>query len=384
MIINPNMKILQLGKFYPIIGGVEKVMYDLLDGLSGHGIECDMLCANVEPMAPMRPISVRENAHVICTQTIMKKFATMLSPQMISTLRRICSHYDIIHIHHPDPMAALSLKLSGYKGKVVLHWHSDILKQEYLLKLYMPLQNWLINRADIIVGTSPVYVAQSPHLRTVQHKCTYLPIGIDALTWNEDKVKQIRRKYYGKKIIFSLGRLVHYKGFEYLVDAARYLPDDYVVLIGGSGELKDELQKRIAENNLQGKVVLLGRVPDEDLSDYFRACSIFCLSSIQKTEAFAIVQIEAMACQRPIVATNIPASGVSWVNAHEESGLNVNPQDSKALSDAIIRIMENDALYEKLSTGAKDRYERLFRKEAMIDKCINIYRDCLKPPHSSL
>lgn len=83
-------------------------------------------------------------------------------------ITKINSNYDIIHIHHPDPMAAFALLLSGYKGKVVLHWHSDILKQRFLLKFFMPLQNWLIKRSDMIVGTTPVYVAQSPHLSKVQ------------------------------------------------------------------------------------------------------------------------------------------------------------------------------------------------------------------------
>jgi rhamnosyl/mannosyltransferase len=83
----------------------------------------------------------------------------MVSPAMVSHLRMIASEYDIIHVHHPDPMAALALRLSGYQGKVVLHWHSDIVKQKKLLSLYLPLQKWLIRRADLIVGTTPVYLA---------------------------------------------------------------------------------------------------------------------------------------------------------------------------------------------------------------------------------
>lgn len=162
------MRILQLGKFYPIQGGVEKVMLDLLDGFSKKGIYCDMLCANSMIGEATQVIEYNKFAKIYCAKAFCKKFATMLSWQMVKMLHQISSNYDIIHIHHPDPMAAFALLLSGYKGKVVLHWHSDILKQRLLLKFFMPLQNWLIKRADMIVGTTPVYVAQSPHLRKVQ------------------------------------------------------------------------------------------------------------------------------------------------------------------------------------------------------------------------
>src|SRR5690606_25674343 len=157
------MKVLQLGKFYPIRGGVEKVMYDILLGLSERGIQCDMLCASTEEF-PQEDIKLNEYARVFVIKTSLKVAATMLAPAMIARLRKIAVVYDIIHIHHPDPMAALALYLSGYRGKVILHWHSDILKQKALLRVYKPLQTWLINRANLIVGTTPVYVSQSEFL----------------------------------------------------------------------------------------------------------------------------------------------------------------------------------------------------------------------------
>lgn len=371
------MRILQLGKFYPIQGGVEKVMFDLLDGMSKQGITCDMLCANAYVGQSLRIIQHNDNSQIISTSTLCKKFATMISPQMVVELRKICSNYDIVHVHHPDPMAALALFFSGYKGKVVLHWHSDILKQKKLLMFFMPLQKWLLNRADIIVGTTPVYVSQSPHLKTVLQKCTYLPIGIDKVSPDPVKVNEIRRKYGNKKIVFSLGRLVEYKGYKYLVEAAKFLSSSYVVLIGGSGPLKNELHKQILENGLQEKIHLLGRISDAELPSYYGACDMYCLPSIMKTEAFAIVQVEAMSCGKPVVATKIPESGVSWVNADGESGLNVPIKDSKALANAIERILDDRNLYHQLAKGAKERFNHLFLKEKMVDECIGKYESLL-------
>ncbi|MGI6232496.1 MAG: glycosyltransferase [Prevotella sp.] len=372
------MKVLQLGKFYPINGGVEKVMLDLTRGLSGKGIPCDMLCTSSEYSSKTIIHKISSNSQIICTPTLLKKYATTISPRMIMVLRRICKDYDIIHVHHPDPMAALALLLSGYKGKVVLHWHSDIVKQHFLLKLYMPLQNWLINRADIIVGTTPVYVEQSPHLKHARHKLTSLPIGIEPVKPNPLAVEKIRQFYHGKKIIFSLGRLVEYKGFRYLIDAASMLPDDCVVLIGGSGPLYQELEAQIERLHLQDKVFLLGRLSDKDLPNYYGACDLYCLSSIYKTEAFAIVQIEAMSCGKPVVATKIPGSGVDWVNKDGVSGLNVPPCQAQALSTTINTLLTDRLLYNKLSSGAKARFEEHFTEETMLDRCISIYRSLFK------
>ncbi|MGN0231012.1 MAG: glycosyltransferase [Muribaculaceae bacterium] len=365
------MKILQVGKFYPIVGGVEKVMYNLMLGLAERGVECDMLCA--ASSGGSRTIEVAPRARVIACRTLAKVAATMISPSLVATMRRIAANYDIVHIHHPDPAACLALMCSGYKGRVVLHWHSDIVKQRRLLKLYAPLQNWMLHRADLIVGTSPVYLAESPHLQDVRHKTRCLPIGVAPIVPDAAKAAAIRAQYPGKKIVFSLGRLVPYKGFKYLIRAAKHLGDDYVVLIGGCGMLHDDLQREIAENGVGNRVKLLGYVSDADLPNFYEACTLFCLPSVQRTEAFGIVQIEAMSCARPIVATRIPGSGVSWVNQHGKSGLNVDPRDPKGLADAIKAVTNDQTTYNRYSQGALERYRSVFTLDHMIENCLLYY-----------
>ena len=366
------MKILQLGKFYPIRGGVEKVMFDLMLGLSIEGVECDMLCAAYQEKGFTRVMSNKSKLMVV--NTVREVAATMIAPSMVLKLKQIAKNYDIIHVHHPDPMAAFALLCSGYKGKVVLHWHSDILKQKSLLKLYMPIQKWLINRADVIVGTTPVYVKESPYLQEVQHKVTYLPIGVCHLESPIKQVMDLRRKYLGKHIVFSLGRLVPYKGFAYLIEAAKHLDDNYMVLIGGTGPLRDELQAQIETLGLQDRVKLLGYVSDVELPAYFEACDLFCMSSVMKTEAFGIVQIEAMSCGKPVVATKIPESGVSWVNQDGVSGLNAEPCDAEDLAKCIRGILADENDYARFSKGALDRYKTVFTQELMIHKCLDIYK----------
>lgn len=366
-----NLSILQLGKFYPIKGGVEKVAYDLMMGLSSRNDHCDLLCATVSGKGRTRQMN--PHAKLIECHSWGKTAATMIAPSMITTFRRICCNYDIVHVHHPDPMAAVTLWLSGYKGKVVLHWHSDILKQRILLKLYRPLQDWLLRRADLIIGTSPVYLKESPFLKHVQDKTICLPIGVSAIVPDKAAVEKLGQRYGGKKIVFSLGRLVPYKGFTHLIDAARYLSNDYVVLIGGTGTLRNKLEKKIRRLGLENKVMLLGRIPKNELPAYFGASKVFCLPSVQKTEAFGIVQIEAMSCGKPVVATRIPHSGVAWVNQHGVSGLNVTPGNARELAQAIQNIADDDAVYEQYAVSAKNRYHDLFTKERMIDNSLRIY-----------
>lgn len=372
---NSEFKILQLGKFFPIGGGVEKVMYDLMRGLSEMGVHCDMLCAACT--GGSKNIVLNDYSNLMCCKTWGKLAATMISPEMIFRLRRIAHQYDIIHIHHPDPMACLALFCSGYHGKVILHWHSDILKQRMWLKFYKPLQDWLLSRADLIVGTTPVYLKESPFLQHVQEKTYCLPIGVKPVIFHEDRVKALKALYPRKKIVFSLGRLIGYKGFSYLIDAARFLSEDYLILIGGTGPLRSELQQQIDSLNLSGKVKLLGFVSDEDLPSYYGACDLFCMSSVQKTEAFGIVQIEAMSCHKPVVATKIPESGVSWVNVDGVSGKNVEPGNAEALAMAIKGILESSD-YEHYCVGATKRYSEMFTYESMINNCLKLYQTCKK------
>lgn len=366
-----SMKILQLGKFWPVKGGVEKVMFDLTRGLGSRGIECDMMCGDTEGAG--RVITAAPNARVLTTHTWLKAAATTIAPSMVYGLRKIAPAYDIIHIHHPDPMAALALRMSGYKGKVVLHWHSDIVKQKQLLRFYEPLQKWLLHRADAVVGTSPDYISHSPALDAVRDKTSCIPIGIYPLSPDPQDTAGIRAAYPGKKIIFFLGRLIPYKGLEYLVAAAAHLPEDYIVVIGGTGPLLADLRQQAQALGLHDKVIFLGEVPEERKAAWFDACHLFCLPSVMKTEAFGIVQIEAMSLGRPVVATRIEGSGTAWVNSHGVSGLNVAVRDARALAQAFTSVLSDPATYAAYCRGAIDRFHTIFHIDSMIDNTLHLY-----------
>ena len=375
-----TMKVLQLGKFYPIRGGVEKVMWSLTCGLSAAGISCDMLCATLDMddvdatdrrlLQDDGTMALGPYGRVIRVEAKGMAAATMLAPAMASWMRDHAAEYNVIHIHHPDPMAALALWRSGYDGRVVLHWHSDIVTRRALLTLYAPLQRWLLRRADAIVATSPAYASASRWLRKYQGKTVVIPIGIRPVVPDMEGAARLRQEHPCGTLLLALGRLVPYKGFEYLVEAMRYLPEDYHLLLCGDGPLRQDLEIQVSVLGLGGRVSLEGRIAEEAKAAYFGACDIFVLPSVMRTEAFGIVQAEAMSCGRPVVATAIPGSGVSWVNADGVSGRNAAPREGRALAAAIRDVA---ARYGEYAGGALTRYNTLFTEDRMLKSTIDLY-----------
>jgi rhamnosyl/mannosyltransferase len=371
------MKILHLGKYYPpYFGGIEKVNFDLVESINESGYNADVLCFNHKP-----GFSIEDNGNkVYRTSTITSAFSSPLSISVFKQIRKIYHQYDIIHLHVPNPMGAVALQSVPFKGKIIVHWHSDIIKQKLLKKFYKPFQNKLLQRADKIIVTSPNYLEGSEDLKPYKEKCTIIPIGISNSEFiTDEKFRyKLRHQYKNKKVIFSMGRLIYYKGFEYLIDAAKELPEDFIILIGGTGLLKNKLQEQIAKYKLENKVFLLGRIPFEQLGEYYRRADIYCLSSTERSEAFGVVLIEAMSFGCPIVSTNISGSGAPWVNQNNKTGIVVEPKSSHALAKAIIEITNDSEKKDKFSKNALERYCSIFEKHKMAEKTIELYNSLLQ------
>jgi len=368
------MRILQLGKAYPPVnlGGVETTIQLITEGLHNRQIKCDVLGSNDNFKSI---VDIKEFGQIYREGLLKKAFSTLFSIGLINRLRKIHKNYNIIHIHHPDPMSAIALWLVRPSSKIVLHWHSDILRQKNLLKIYRPVQSWLLKRSDVIIATSPNYAQGSADLAPYLNKVVVIPIGIDQSQLRSDgkMVDKIKETYFGKKIVLTIGRMSYYKGYEYLIEAAGLLKGDVVLLVIGNGELEEELRSKARYLIDTGKIVFLGKVGDLERNCYLQACDLFVLSSILKTEAFAIVQIEAMALGKPVVSTEIPGSGVHWVNLNGASGITVPIKDSQRFASAITEIIENKELYGLLSVGAKNRFKQKFTQEVMIDSLLDLY-----------
>lgn len=375
------MKVLQVGKFYPPQkGGMETVLYDLTEELNKKGVKTDVLCSNTVPKTRIEKI---KNYKVVRAANLGMIASTSISPVMVKHFRKISNDYDIVHIHHPNPMANLALLLSGFKGRVLLHWHSDIIRQKHLLKLYRPLLLAMLNRANKIIASSPPYAEHSNILKMFRHKVRIIPFGLDTEKFKNvdmDMVRRIRERYQNKKMVFALGRLIYYKGFEYLIESAKYIPDDYVILIGGTGGLKEKLLSMIRKNGLENKVFLVGDIPSDLISSYFEACDLFVLPSIERSEAFGIVQLEAMYFKKPVISTNIIGSGVPWVNEDGVTGYLVEPQNAKQIAEAVLKILNDRNIYKEFSDNAYRRFLESFHINKAVEQIFKVYEDLMAHP----
>jgi glycosyltransferase involved in cell wall biosynthesis len=237
----------------------------------------------------------------------------------------------------------------------------------------------MLKKAKKIICTSPQYLESSQQIEKFKGKAVIIPSGLDpkrlAYDENDEKFLEIKEKIRGKKIVLSVGRLIYYKGFEYLIESAKFLPDDTIVIIVGSGPLYNKLNDLVRKLNLKDKVFLTGRV--KDVGIFIKNCDVFCLPSVESSEAFGLVLVEALYFGKPLVTTDVEGSGMSYVNQNGVTGLVVPPKDPKSLSNAFNTILSDKESYEKFSKNAYERFKE-FEISNIGDKIINLYKEVLK------
>jgi glycosyltransferase involved in cell wall biosynthesis len=375
------LRILHHVKFHASIpGGVERVVEELVPELNRFpDLEVDVLCQGTTD----REFTLPGKGRVFQRRASFKISTASMSIGDFRQWLRVRHLYHVVHIHAPWPQSTFNLLAAETSASVLVHWHSDIARQRFLYAGYRILERAMLRRADKICVTSPKLLAESTGLEGFREKATVVPIGIRDFSLPEgpraESTSQIRSRFYGKSMIFSLGRLVAYKGFEYLIKAGKLLKSNCVVLIAGDGPLRQRLEGFVEELGLHGKVVLLGQLSSDEVLNYMSACDVYCLPSVSKTEAFGIVQIEAMRAGRPIVSTRLHGSGIDWVNQDGITGLTVPPEDEHALATALDRILGDPATLKRLGTAGRRRYEQHFTAAGVASQMRDVYRSLKRP-----
>ena len=308
---------------------------------------------------------------------------TALCPTMPYRARKLFEGCDIAHLHFPDPMSHLAFYFLPKRAKLVITWHSDIIRQRRWLFLYQPFLNHIVARADAIIAATPKHFSSSTQLGACRDsgKKRVVPYGIDFLPFEKTAgtvagAERLRKKYVGKKIIFAVGRHVYYKGFDYLLRAMRAVADDAVLLLGGAGPEAATLKALAEDLGLAGRVVFTGRIPEDELPHYFHACDIFCLPSVEQGEAFGLVQAEAMACGKPVVCCELN-NGVTYVNQAGVTGLVVPPRDPQALAAALNDLLADERMRLAYGHAANARVRREFTVDNMSEGTVAVYRAVL-------
>lgn len=363
-----KLKILEVNKaYFPHVGGIETLVRQYSEELGKFNAQVRTLVCR-----DGKGGTIREKINgisVVRAGSLGTYFSCPLSLQFISLFRKMAKNADIVHINVPFPLADMALLLSGYKGKVVVSWHSDIVKQKKLLFFYRPLLKYLLNRADIIFTATEGHINGSDFLPEYRDKCRILPYGITVEDYlNIEKKSVLTEKLTDKNRvkIFFTGRLVYYKGVDILLKAFTKVKN-CELFIAGTGELETSLKAYAESHNLSDKVHFLGFLPDDELKQAYADCDIFVLPSVAKSEAFGIVQLEAMVYGKPVINTNLP-SGVPCVSIDGKTGLTVAPSDVKALANAINRLAEDKELREQLGRNASDRVHNNFNEKDVICK----------------
>lgn len=356
-------------------GGLERYVFELARGLQGE-VEFTNIVAKRGG-----PPDVEIVGETVYARPWGSLGGTPVCPTMPwHTLARHRAHpFDLVHLQFPaDPMAHLSASLLPAAVPRVLSWHSDIVRQQGLLRYYRPFLDRLVRSADAIIGATPSHFSASTQLAAVRgpERLHVVPYGFDLARFHERPglADELRARYDGV-IVFALGRHVYYKGFEFLIRALPRLPA-VQLLLGGQGPLTPDLRRIAAEAGVAQRVHFVGRIPEADLAAYYHACDVFCMPSIEPAEGFGIVQIEAMACGKPVVCCEL-RNGVTWVNRNGETGLVVERGDASALASAIDRLAGDVALRRKLGEQARRWAMATFTTEAMARGTLAVYKAVL-------
>lgn len=373
--------VLHFGRFYNNnFGGLERQVTAIMEALH-EDFSFDNLVANDS----FHHEVISESAYTVYKVPSMGLVASVpFCPTMpveagILYRRR---RYDILHLHFPDPLSHLSSYAVPGRVKRIISWHSDIVRQKRLFSFYRPFLNSLLEQTDAIIAATPGHFSSSAQIDMVRHrkKCHVVPYGIDFSRFELDAAKTdglaIREHYHPKKIIFAVGRHVYYKGLDVLIQSMRHMRDA-VLLLGGTGPLTASLINQAKTLGLHDRIVFLGRIPDDILPTYYHACDVFCMPSVEPSEAFGLVQVEAMACRKPVVCCELH-NGVTYVNRHAETGLVVPPGDGQALSEALRCLLSDDALRIELGEQAYRRAKSEFTIEHMRTAMREVYLQVLR------
>jgi len=356
--------------FPPVYGGMERYIASVCRGLQ------DLV--DVEALVCSRRFATRhrvvDGVRVTEAGELGRLMSSPVSPVFPFCLRR--SRFDILHFHLPNPWAVASYWAARPRGKVVVQYHSDIVRQARTLRVYDPLLRWFLHRADTVVATSAQYIATSPYLSEVREKCRVVPLGIelDQLESTEQRraaAADLRTRYGGRFILF-VGVLRYYKGLHYLLEAMRSV--DCRLVIVGRGAEEQKLKRMVREFELDNKVTFTGSIDDEDKAVHLHACDLLVLPSSERSEAYGLSMVEAMACGKPAVSTRL-GTGIEFVNIDGETGITVPPRDPGSLAEAVNRLLDDDGLRARLGVQARARAERTFNIEDNIETFLGIYRE---------
>lgn len=374
---------LHIGKFLPPpFGGMESHVDALLAAMAAQASSTLVASAH-EANTPQAGSS--SAYRVIPVRAWGVAASTAMSPQLPLVARRelTSGRSNLLHVHVPNPWGDLAALIAPRETPVVMTWHSDIVKQKTLLRAYGFVQQAALRRADRIVVFTPKHYDSSEQLHRLdlRSKIRIVPVGIDfaRLDAGMDDAHLpdgLQTWIAGRRVVLSVGRHVYYKGLTFLIDAFAGIPDDACLLLVGSGPLTAALHAQAAERGLADRVRFMSNVSHRHLQALLKASHVFCLPSIERSEAFGIATAEAMACGLPAVVCEL-GNGVNYLNRHEVTGLTVAPRDRQALREALHQLLRDEPTRLRMARNARQWVRSEFSIEAMKTQTLAVYSELM-------
>jgi rhamnosyl/mannosyltransferase len=339
-----NLSVLHIGKYFPpSFGGIESFMSQLMVEQQKSGME---VAAIVHQSAP--DYAGEQQSWNGCRVYNAKSYGQVayapIAPKFLWVLRGALDEIkpDIIHIHLPNLSAFWLLVLSIFsskKSKWIIHWHSDVLgavpdlKVKVLYPLYRIFEKWLLKKADAVICTSPNYLESSKPLLSYRNKCHVVPLGISIPEGTQEP--SISTSHDGNTLrLIYIGRLTYYKGHALLFEAIKLLNAQgkkITLDVVGEGELEAQLKAIVSSKRLEDCILFHGGLSEDEKYRLLNQADMLCLPSIERTEAFGMVLLEAAALGKPALVSDVYGSGMSFVVQHQKSGLVVKSNSVESL-----------------------------------------------------
>jgi glycosyltransferase involved in cell wall biosynthesis len=359
------MRILHIGKFYPPVpGGMERFLADLVEAQRAAGHDVTVLVHD-----DRRYESAGDPPWLMRCPVWLQLFFAPVSPMFPVWLQRALRMHtpDLLHIHMPNVSAFWALLLlRARRIPWVIHWHSDVEPSKHRRSLrlgyphYYIFERALLERAESIIVTSRPYLEASRTLAPWTAKCYVVPLGVDPGRLPDIPQAQTQGMWRGARLrVLAVGRLAYYKGFETLVRAVIGEPDMELTIVG-EGEERRNLEAILERAGTPGNVRLLGEADDETVHKLMASCDVFCLPSRERTEAFGLVLLEAMRYAKPLLVSNLPGSGMTWVAREGQNAVLVPPEDVVAWRAALLALAEFPAKHQIMGRLGAERYARDF------------------------
>lgn len=369
------MRVLHFFKTYwpDTFGGIERTIHAIAKGTIDHGVESDVLSLSTKPEENTRNF----HGHMAYKAKLDFEFAsTGVSRDVFSRFRELSNKADIIHYHFPWPMSdIIHIGMRPDKPTIVTY-HSDIVKQKLLLRLYRPLMYRFLGTVDRIIATSPNYFATSEVLQRFSDKTTVIPLGLNDSDYPpaEPLRKERWSKRFPKPFFLFVGVLRYYKGLRTLLAAARSCDIDIVIV--GDGPMKPQLLAYAKEHELLN-VHFVGALPDADKTALMELSIGLIFPSHLRSEAFGLSLVEASMFGKPMISCEI-GTGTSYVNLDRQTGLVVPPENSEALSEAMRCIACNTKQARIFGINARARYLEHFTAEKMALGYVEAYKSLVR------